>query len=71
MTRYQLVLKGDTGLIHLDRHPSGSWVRWEDVEALIEQHAIEVRALAMTAADNINEKNRLQIALLNSSAQRR
>lgn len=35
MKRYQLVLKGDTGLFELDEHPEGNWVHFKDHEAEI------------------------------------
>ncbi len=33
MKRYQMVLKGDTGMISLEPHPEGTWLRFEDVES--------------------------------------
>lgn len=46
MKRYQMVLKGDTGLITLEPHPDGMWMRYDelDVHPMLAQQKADIQS---------------------------
>lgn len=67
MKRYQLILRGDTGLIELGEHPEGNWVHYKDHEEVIQRQANAARS-GMDAAKAISSHQLKAAARLNAES---